>query len=280
MEPEGRLDARVSVLMALHGETTWLSDALNSLSRQTFKSWDFLCVLDGSNDEAERILIGHGTRFQYEVAPKPVGAAEARNRAMRLAAGDFIAILDSDDVWPENHLAEHVFSMNSDHNLVLVGTSAELIDEDGMLTGENRLVRRDRLPQQLLSRNVFVHSSTMYRRDAALSVGGYDPLIRVVEDLHLWLKLAPLGRIDNQPSRSIQYRIHPNQTSRQTIDDYSLTQIRNERLLLARHIGVGPLKAMALGAAWEVSQRSRRILNAVRGPSARGHANGGSMPTS
>lgn len=272
------MDARVSVLMALRGDTTWLSDALNSLSRQTFESWEFLGVLDGPNDAAERILIGHGTRFQYEVTPNPVGAAEARNRGMRLATGDFVAILDSDDVWPENHLAEHVFSMNSDHDLVLVGTSAELIDEDGMLIGKNRLVGRDRLPQQLLSRNAFTHSSTMYRRDAALSVGGYDPLIRVGEDLHLWLKLAQLGRIDNAPSSSIQYRIHRNQTSKQTIDNYSLTQIRNQRLLLARHIGVGPLKAMALGAAWEVSQRSRRILNAVRGPSERGHANGEDCP--
>ncbi len=68
------MDARVSVLMAIRGDPTWLSDALNSLSRQTFKSWEFLGVLDGPNDEAERILIGHGTRFQYEVTPNPLGA--------------------------------------------------------------------------------------------------------------------------------------------------------------------------------------------------------------
>ena len=257
MEPgsEPTTGTKVSILMAVHGVPTWLFEALDSLSRQTFDAWEFRCVLDGPNSPAERILTAFGDRFQYEVVPFPVGPAEARNHALRAATGELVAVLDSDDVWPEDHLAEHVAAMTNDRELVLRGTSAELIDEEGKRTGDSRRVPDRDLPRRLLSRNAFVHSSTIYRRLPALSVGGYDPSIRVGEDLHLWLRLAQIGKIANDPSRSIDYRIHSFQTSRQSIDAYSTAQIGHERSLLAKHIGVGRARAWALDRAWRISQR-------------------------
>ena len=246
---------QVSVIMAVHGSPTWLSAALESVLLQTFDSWEFLCLLDGPNGDAEKILKSFGTRFKYEVSPANIGASEARNRAMRMAVGEFVAVLDSDDIWPQDHLEKHVAAMTSDCELVLRGTSAEVIDESGTVTGELRQVPDENLQRRLLLRNAFVHSSTIYRRLSALAVGGYDPLIRVVEDLHLWLRLARVGKIENDSKRAIGYRVHASQISKQKIDRYSISQISHERALLANSIGVGRVEAWASDAAWKVYQR-------------------------
>ncbi len=250
--------AQVSVLMAIHGDPIWLRAALDSLFEQTFKFWECICVLDGPNDEAERILSEFGPRVKYEVSPIKVGAAEARNRAMRAAGSELLAVLDSDDVWPADHLAAHFAAMIRDPELVLRGTSAELIDAHGESLGVRRVVHENRLADRLLMRNVFIHSSTMFRRDVALSVGGYDGSMETLEDLHLWLRIAQQGKIENDSSRSIRYRIHDGQVSRVRSSAYSLGQVRRERLSLAQHLGIGRLRARVMAASWEIYERTPR----------------------
>lgn len=257
-EPHVEVGAQISIVMAVHGDVTWLSAALDSILRQTFESWEFRCVLDGPNLEAERIIETFGTRFPYVVLPRHLGGPAARALALKAATGEFVAIMDSDDVWPEDHLAAHFSAMIRDPELVLRGTSAELIDAHGESLGVRRVVHENRLAQRLLMRNVFIHPSAMFRREVALLVGGYDGSMDTLEDLHLWLRIAQQGKIENDSSRAIKYRIHDGQVSRNRSSAYSLGQVRRERLSLAKHLGIGRPRALAMAASWEIYERTPR----------------------
>lgn len=257
-EPDGQVGAQVSIVMAVHGDVTWLSEALNSILRQTFESWEFRCVLDGPNLEAERIIETFGTRFPYLVLPRHLGVSAARALALKAATGEFVAIMDSDDIWPEDHLAAHFAAMTRDPELMLRGTSAEIMDVHGESIGVRRLVPENLLAHRLVRRNVFIHSSTMFRRDVALSVGGYDGSMETLEDFHLWLRIAQQGKIENDSSRAIKYRIHDGQVSRNRSSAYSLGQVRRERLSLAKHLGIGRPRALAMAASWEIYERTPR----------------------
>ena len=166
--------------------------------------------------------------------------------------------MDSDDIWPEDHLAAHFAAMSRDPELMLRGTSAEIIDVHGESLGIRRVVHENRLAERLLIRNVFIHSSIMFRRDVALSVGGYDGNMETLEDLHLCLRIAQQGKIENDSSRSIRYRIHDGQLSRTRSSAYSLGQVRRERFSLAKHLGIGRLRARAMAASWEIYERTPR----------------------
>ena len=86
-EPGGQVGAQVSIVMAVHGNVTWLSAALDSILRQTFESWEFRCVLDGPNMEAESIIETFGTRFPYVILPRHLGGPAARALALEAATG-------------------------------------------------------------------------------------------------------------------------------------------------------------------------------------------------
>ncbi len=228
----------VTVVMPIHGKPTWLAQALDSVRSQTFTNWEFLGFLDGANPEAKEILESFGARFGYFSSVENNGAPAARNFCMRKARGKYIATLDSDDIWSNDHLEAQVRRLESQEGLVLIGCSAQKIDASGDFLDETIVVPERELSRELLRRNIFVHSSTVYRRDAALQVGGYDPEVEIGEDYYLWLRLVALGEIGNNSGQIIYYRAYPEQWSQQRPSWPSLNAIGVARYEGAKALGV------------------------------------------
>ena len=100
------MDPLISVIVVTYNRAHFLKDALDSILRQTFKDYEIIVVDDGSTDNTKEMLEKHeGIRYFYL---EHSGIATVRNTAVKVARGQWIAFLDSDDLWKEEKLQKQV----------------------------------------------------------------------------------------------------------------------------------------------------------------------------
>jgi glycosyltransferase involved in cell wall biosynthesis len=99
----------VSVVICAYNAAPFIAETLDSLFAQTFSDFEVIIVNDGSTDETATVLQPYLSRIIYYEQPNQ-GPAAARNAALRLARGEFISVLDSDDLWMPNYLEKMVGS--------------------------------------------------------------------------------------------------------------------------------------------------------------------------
>ena len=201
----------LSCLIAVGESHPWLSSALDSVAAQSQGVLEILLILDGFKRSGLEVSLPRQARV-LELSTQ-MGPAHARNLGLERARGSLIGVLDSDDTWHPEHVADHLEAFNSKSNLVLRGRNAVEIDENGRETGLVRKVPRQVTLSKLRVRNCFTHSSVVYRREAAQLLGGYNTSLKVGEDWELWLRLVQLGAASNTRVFPIGYRVHATQVS-------------------------------------------------------------------
>src|SRR5882672_4931888 len=124
---------KVSVLMPVFNTARYLSDALASISAQTFADFELVAVDDGSNDGSTRILELFAAREKRMrlVTRENRGLIATRNELLGAARGELLAWMDSDDVSLPHRLARQVDVFRNDPALVCLGSAAQCIDPDG-----------------------------------------------------------------------------------------------------------------------------------------------------
>lgn len=204
--------ARVSILMTTYNRAKYLPQAIDSALVQSYSDWELLVVDDGSNDGTDRIIqqyAGGDGRIKYFKNEKNLGIVASRNIALSRCTGEFVAVLDSDDVWADrDKLQKQVNFLENNLDYVLCGCQARVINESGQVVGCITHAKEDGdVRNAILSRNQFVHSSVVYRKDAVRQTGGYGDY-KIGEDYDLFLKLGLKGKFANLPDEMVHYRRH------------------------------------------------------------------------
>jgi glycosyltransferase involved in cell wall biosynthesis len=202
----------IIIVIPAYNVSSYIGDALRSVFVQDFENYEVIVVNDGSTDtpELEKVLEPYCDRIVY-IKQENRGISAARNAALRVARGELIALLDSDDVWIEGKLSEQLKFMKQGFDMIY--SDALLIGEFPWPEGTTFM---DRSPSNgpvtlhsLLDLQVTVVVSTVVmRRDLVEQVGGFDEGDRnIVEDFDLWLRLAHAGaRIGYQRKVLAKYR--------------------------------------------------------------------------
>jgi hypothetical protein len=183
----------VSVVIPVHDRADLLAQAIEGVHRQTVTPAEIVVVDDFSNDDSAAVAERLGCRVVRHSHNQ--GAAAARNTGVAAARQDWIALLDSDDVWRPDHL-HTAWRARDGHTLV--STSALVVTVDGR---PSRVIgpplHRSRTltaPGDLLCpENIVVASGSLVRREAIQAVGGYDTSLRYAEDFDLWTRLLVHG---------------------------------------------------------------------------------------
>ena len=249
-------EVRVSVLLPVGPNAPWLSETLESLRSQTYDSWELVVVLDGNAENNRKILDAANLTCPVTVIEHTTsqGIARSLNAGLHRAHGDLIARTDADDVNFPERLAEQVAEFDSDEQLVLLGTSAEVIDNHGLQSGPARIVPTgdNRLKRRLLARNSFIHPSVMFRKNVAILSGGYNVHCTRTEDYELWLRLALCGKVDNLVKPLIQYRVHPDQHThgKVGVSRTESSAVLEMKLRLAEQQSFSQLKTRILHTVW------------------------------
>jgi len=247
---------RVSVLLPVGPNAPWFGETLESLKLQTYDSWELVVVLDGNAESNRKVLEAAKLNCPVTVIEHTTsqGIARSLNAGLHRANGDLIARTDADDVNFPQRLAEQVVAFDSDSDLILLGSSAEVIDDRGNPFGSPRIVPtgNDVLKRRLISRNSFIHPSVMFRKNIAILSGGYNVHCMRTEDYELWLRLALCGKVDNLPKQLIRYRVHPGQhtSGKVGISDSESAALLDMKLRLAKELKYSPTLTRLLHRIW------------------------------
>lgn len=205
---------RVSVLMAVYNGATYLPAALDSVLRQSFTDFELIVIDDGSSDGAELILDRYAQRDERLVVVhrQNQGLVPSLNQALTLARGTYLARMDGDDLSLARRFERQVQMLESQPELVAVGTMTRLIDPQGWpIKPYCRIESHEDIDRQhLMGRGGMIcHPSVMMRADTVRRVGGYRAEAMHAEDLDLFLRLAEVGRLANHREVLFEYRMQP-----------------------------------------------------------------------
>jgi len=203
---------RVSIIMLTFNRPQYISRAVESIQRQTVEDWELIVVHDGPNQQIEAILRDWETReprLRYFRRGTWGNIAEATNFGIRNARGKFIAILDDDDYWRDRDKLERQIRFLEEHpDYVACGGGAVCIGEDGAELMRYLKPEQDaQIKSRALLANPMVHSTVLYRREAAERAGLYDETLPGFQDWDLFLKLGHLGKLYNFREHFLAYQI-------------------------------------------------------------------------
>ena len=128
------MNSLVSIITPSYNSVRYISECVESVLAQTYTSWEMIIVDDCSEDDSKQLitaLSSNDIRIKTIFLDSNIGAAEARNIALAKAKGEYIAFLDSDDLW-EPHKLERQISFMNKNNIVFSYTTYQSISEDGL----------------------------------------------------------------------------------------------------------------------------------------------------
>lgn len=179
----------VSVVMPVYNCADFIVETVRSLQAQTYEKWELVAVDDCSTDNSAEIVLSlakEDPRIRYIPLKENSGAAVARTVSMENANGEYIAFLDSDDLWHPEKLERQLQFMN-ENGYAFSCTSYEHVDESGKPLGKTvNCVPRANYNRALLD-NPIGNSTVVYNVE---KMGKFTvPNIRKRNDYALWLKM-------------------------------------------------------------------------------------------
>lgn len=202
----------VSVCIGVYNRERYIRECIDSVLAQTYKPVEIVVVDDASTDASVEILKSYGENIRLVERKENSGVCGIpRNDAIRVALGEYIAFLDSDDSWAPDKLARQMEQLQSRSDLAWNHTYAMLMDEHSHPLGiRHEGILRDDMPvfQELIKHCFITISSVVVKKDALDEVGYFtaDRSMRGREDYELFLRLAARFKLGFVPEALTNYR--------------------------------------------------------------------------
>lgn len=263
---------RVSVVMPVYNGEKHLAQAIDSVLGQTFGDFELIIVDDGSTDGTAQMLAGYGQRDQRVRVyhQENQGVTVSRNAGCRVARGEYIAVLDADDVSLPQRLERQVRWLDAHSGIGVLGSWIDEIDSKGV---SQRILRWSTAAgiirwSLICGENYICHSSVMMRRDLVADLGFYRPEVRLAEDYDLWSRASLVTQIAIIPEVLVRYRVwEENISSRRLalLDQYAVSGIRST---ITRLLGIEVsedaarmIRFMGRGLTLQETEQTARLLH-------------------
>ena len=200
---------RVSVLMAAYEAAATIGPAIDSALRQSLSDLEVLVVDDGSTDETVEIVSSYGDpRVRLVRNPKNLGIPATRQRGAEEARGEYLAILDSDDLAHATRIEEQAAYLDAHPECGVVGSWARIVSPDGRFKKLSlKPTAADALRARVLFRNL-VKDATAMTRTALVRQYGFREEFPVCELTDLWQRMSRDHEVANIPAILTTYRDH------------------------------------------------------------------------
>ena len=198
----------VSVIMPIYNAEKYLSDTLNSIFSQDYKDIEIVLVDDCSKDNSANIIMEYQKehpQIVYYLQEKNMGAGAARNKALELAKGQYVAFLDSDDIWLPDKINRQIELMKKTDSPFSY-TAIEMMDEKGETIKGKRKIKETCNYKYLLHNTIIATSSVVIDRTV---LGDFRmPLRRGGQDYATWLMLLRGGAVARGINETlVRYRV-------------------------------------------------------------------------
>ncbi|MFC3675454.1 glycosyltransferase family 2 protein [Ferrovibrio xuzhouensis] len=208
---------RVSVIMPSYNHARYIGAAIESVLAQTMADFELIIVDDGSADNSREVIAGYtDPRITFLPFEKNRGAYTAINDAMKLARGEFVAHLNSDDRFLPDKLERQIAFLETHPDIGICFSTVEIIDgEDRPVTDNEysqifapRNGNRHAWLRYLFTQNCLCHPTMLARRSVLERAGPYDDRYRQMADLDLWIRIAMFTGIHVLEQPTLQFRDH------------------------------------------------------------------------
>ena len=199
----------VSVLIPSFNHAGYLRECIDSVLAQDHSPLEVIVVDDGSTDGSLDILRSYGERIRL-LQQQGGRQARARNLALGVARGEYIAFLDSDDRYRPGRLRGAVAAFRAQPQAALVWADYAHIDKAGQALGEMRWTpRSDDFRRVLIAGNPICNATVTVRRTVLDEIGGFDERVPRVCDGSAWYQIAARGHaFVHLPQVVLDYRQH------------------------------------------------------------------------
>lgn len=215
----------VSVIVNAHNGSRTLAETLDSVVSQTLRDIEIVFWDDASTDDTAAIAqryAAHGLRYFKTPGGRALGLGAARQAAIQVAQGDWIAFIDQDDLWLPHSLAALVARGTPDAAVGMVYGRAVRFWPDGREVDFDHQHEFTALPEGQLFQRLFTEScficisATLFRREAVLAAGAIPADIRIIPDYFLFLEIAYRWQVRAVQGMVCRYRMHATSMSHAT----------------------------------------------------------------
>jgi len=197
----------VSIVVPSFNQARFLEATLDSLLSQDYPRLETLVIDGGSTDGSLEVIRRFAPRLTRWVSEPDAGQADAINKGLRMATGEIVAWLNSDDLLLPGAIAEAVRTLQAHPEAVMVYADGVLIDEQSQLLDWHRYRGYDLL--DLLCFDVLLQPTVFMRRQALETIGLLRQDYHLILDHELWIRLAALGPLVHVASFWAAERTHP-----------------------------------------------------------------------
>ncbi|MDH4185908.1 MAG: glycosyltransferase, partial [Nitrospira sp.] len=224
--------ARVSVIIPTFNRVGVLCRAVESALNQTCPAFEIIVVDDGSTDDTSQVIPARFPSVRYHRIQHSGLPAVARNAGLRVAKGEYIAFLDSDDQWLPEKLVQQVAVLETNPAVGLACTNAFVIYKDDEIPirpylqdGQGQI---GQVLNALLDNNFIIASTAVVRRSVLDQVGQFceENSLLIGEDYDLWLRVAGVSEVHYIPKALAIYRDDPSISVRKNVTSSMNVQAR------------------------------------------------------
>lgn len=191
----------VSVLMSIYKKekVNYFIETMESIIKQTAQPEEIVLVKDGPlTDMLEEQILKYKELLSDQLTILPlkvnVGLGKALSEGVKVCRNELIARMDTDDVMVPYRLEKQYKEFLKDSELTIIGSDIVELDEQMQIVLGNRIVPKtnEAIREFSKKRNPFNHMTVMFKKEAVLQVGNYQPL-QGFEDYYLWIRLLKAG---------------------------------------------------------------------------------------
>ena len=235
---------KVSVLMPVYNTNeTHLREAIESILAQTFRDFEFLILNDASTEKhVEEVVLSYSDpRIKYKVNETNIGITHTRNKLLDLSTGEYLAVMDHDDISMPNRFMRQVEYLDSNDDVGVVSSNYEEFYKKENSSRRkkrfmNSLIEDHEIRLALMRTCALIHPASMMRKSVLMDNNiRYENVFTPAEDYALWCRLIPHTKFYNIPEVLFMYRLHSNNTSqlqykkirRATMAIYAFVEVDN-----------------------------------------------------
>ena len=199
---------KITVLMSVFNEQTYLREAVESVLSQTFGDFEFLIIDDGSEEPFDDLIAEYKDDRIRLFRQDNIGLARSLNRGLRLARADYIARMDADDVCRTDRFDLQIREMEAHPQIDLLGSFFDVISEKGELIETKELIT-DPIYRlwRLQFHNNYGHGTVMLKKQSVLEQGAYDETLLYAQDYDLWSRISRKENTRVIPEALYHYRM-------------------------------------------------------------------------
>lgn len=225
----------ISVIMPVYNTPEkWLRQAIESVRGQFYRNWE-LCIADDCSPEKHvRAVLDEyrakDERIKVAYGDKNLGVAGASNVALHLASGDFVVLMDHDDVIEKLALYRVAESIVLDAPDMLYSDEAVVDEDNKKVLG---MVFRPAFSKEFLRAHPYIVHMAGFRREFLLELGGFDDSLRISHDYDLMLRASERARaIVHIPEALYRWRTHKTSTGHAKLEEVTAASLK----ILERHL--------------------------------------------